>query len=278
MASSFVPVLTNAKVFTRTPAQEIKLRRHGLLGQVFVMQPLWGIGSFVASQSPTIPKTSFDDGLHGVKFNNDWPCVYNTMTETWTQSDGNGGTKLTIYSPYVDVFRTITTVNNPSGGPFAGYGNIMVTGSTFSSNFATISYTLVPGVGTPPGATGVYTIQLNGSILNPSPTIGGPLFGQPFDPTDTTYGWGPLNDLALAILNQIAIPAPSGGDYLSSFVAWPISTAPGYAIVAASAGNGSIPLPYVITSGGQTYILCASCNGLPLIVETLAFTLPERDY
>ena len=211
--------------FTRSPCQA-RTRQAGALSLfsiVLARIPLWGFGTFNStmtftgemfktSQAKSSPQPPFT-------YNSVWPAVYNTLTETWTETHGGSQTITTQYSQYADI---VSTVNTTTSGPFVGDGTI--TAVSVTSSLVTINYTFTlylnpanPLQGTI--FTGVYTGQLSGTILNPA-GLG------PFNPGDTAYGWAALTTAANSLLAGVPIPAITGNSQWVTVD--PISTAPGY--------------------------------------------------
>lgn len=202
-----------------------------LFSMVIARMPLWGFGSF-SGTTPVVVNSTEMFGNSGTSilsgsssvvalFNSTWPAVYNTLTESWSETHGGSQTITTAYSQYADVFQTTTT---SSSGPFVGDGTI--TSITITSSLISIGYTFTlflnpanPIMGTT--FTGTYTAQLSGSILDPSGT-------GPFDPGDPSYGWAALTSAANTLLAGVSIPAISGSSTWTTID--PISTSPFYRI------------------------------------------------
>ena len=181
-------------------------------------------------------------------FLQDWPCVYSTLTETWTQTMGISGgpataSRTTNYSQYADEYMVVTGTAMPY------IGGLVINSAAFTDTLVTINYSL--GV-----MTGVYTAQLSGTILQPG-AVG------PFDPTDATYGWAALNTLALAVLADMVIPTPPSGYWAEAIWVFPTSASPGYAtITATDTGGWPSGTTYGIINGSPP--MTAAANGIPV--------------
>jgi hypothetical protein len=221
--------------FTKSPTQnfirstcQARTRQAGSLSTFAIVCariPLWGFGTF--NPGMTFSGEMFKTGQAAgspqpaFTYNSVWPNIYNTLTETWTETYGGTQTITTAYSRYADVVKTVST---SSSGPF--YGDGTITSFSVTSALVTINYTftLYLNPGNPLQGTtftGVYTGQLSGSLLNP----GG---AGPFNPSDPTYGWAELTGLANNLLGSATIPGI--GSYSEWLTIDPISTAPGYRI------------------------------------------------
>lgn len=209
--------------------------------------PLSGPGSNISGSS-TVPFVGYCEILYNDRTNpgflEAWPSVYNTCTETWTQSDGNGATCTNSYSKYVDTVLTYSVVNTGSG---PASGTIVSISNTSAS--VTILYTF--GV----GGNGTYTLQLSGSILQPS-GVG------PFVPSNATYGWQALTNSCLSILSSVSIPA-TNTPYSNCLNVVPISTGVGY-------NAGVINYDFrdtrtaALSPNLSTAMILAAANGFPL--------------
>ena len=162
--------------------------------------PLNGFGTFSGlnpgfTSGDTTPRGSSSQFSTGVMlFNDTWPNVYSTLTESWTDSTGSGGGTIT-FSSYVDI---IITYSPGAGDPPAASG---LTLTSLSDTSCTVGYT------DGNGNAGVYTATLSG------------LF-------DAATGWAGLVAQAHALLAHASIPTDG-----SITLVQPISTSPGYVVM-----------------------------------------------
>ena len=134
--------------FVRSPCQA-RLRYSPIPGNavcILGIIPVWGFGTFAGATAP---------GL--LTYNDDWPFVYSTLTETWTQSDGAAQETVSTWSQYVDL--NLQVVTTTTGG---GIGTFGVTSIVVTSTLVTINYTSGGTV------TGIYTAQITGGPWNPN--------------------------------------------------------------------------------------------------------------
>jgi hypothetical protein len=202
---------------------------------VIGIAPLWGFGTFnSASQSQAQNNPT---GNPGLCYNNTWPFVYKTLTETWVFTTPQTGVPspqtLTVVSQWTDYFDTGLQTS------FTGTVPISIV-----SSLAVTSPTTITGSSSFTGGTPSYT-----QTLSYTATLS--------NPVTPSANWAALTSTAAGMLNEISLPpispstggaGPNGGQNLLQMV-YPISISPGYAVV------NSATL-------GDYNVICAAANGL----------------
>lgn len=213
---------TDSVAFTKSICASRNLvKANTSAAMVMAVYPLWGFGTFNAVN--TAPSSSGQP----MTYNQTWPHVYNTLTETWTGSNPTG-IRTTTFTPNVDIIFTTTDNGNLTRwNSVLSVQSTVITGSLVTINF-TDGFSHMPAV---------YTAQLSGTILNPAAT-------GPFDLAD----WGNLTNLSLALMDLVSLPIMTNLGLEASII-WPASFSPGY---------------FILPPGNTNNLVVASALGVPM--------------